>query len=168
MAHQPWLPRPQDRLWHLWGREGDHGPAAWNATFSPGCPPELLAHTVLALAHPELRILAAGYELQPLIDAGWQLTRTGPARCASFDPATAIRHTPAPDHVKPDELADWITWRAWAGIVPSTRVLWRAEFTAPTPPHLIRAFCAALADPTPVPRHAGDLRPDVRAHLNLP
>lgn len=166
-------------LWHLWGREAPSGPADWQATATAACPPELLGEAILAMAalEPDEPQGSGPYGMGPLADAKWRGNVAGPLTffTAPDDRATVCHSSECHRETHPS----FPLTAAWSAEVrpvpstppmwpdPSTPPMWGAGFTASTPLHVITAFCAALTDPTPLPRRTRHLNPYVRRALSL-
>lgn len=167
----PESPGREKGLWHLWEREAAVGPAAWHATATDACPPEILGKVILAMANPEPdEPQGSGpYGMGPLADATWRRDAVGPLTVFTApDDRATVCLTPVPNVLTPNPAMPLTAvWRAEARPDPSTPPIWQADFTASTPRHVITAFCAAMADPTPLPRRASELDPGVRLAVSL-
>lgn len=160
-------------VWHLWGRPRPHGPAEWNALISGACPPEIIGGLTTALAAPSSTIhdLPPDEATKPLSQAGWRTRhhsgyRTFHAPAGHPGHATVV-HVYAPGGIEFRADAHTVTWRVTVGCRHGESPLWQADFTARTPPYLVAAFTAALAEEEPLPRFADDIDPAVRPHLRL-
>ncbi|MFF8918312.1 DUF317 domain-containing protein [Streptomyces sp. NPDC015032] len=130
-------PAPDGQWWTL-----HHAPTpdhpAWYASFGARTPVEIIAAFTDALAAPDTAATAWADPHEPLRQAGWS-------------PAAG-----ADGFVSPDGTAYVERLGAGPWFVTTTlglgRMVWQARFDAHTPPHLLAAFSAALADPSPVPR----------------
>ncbi|MFE0762890.1 DUF317 domain-containing protein [Streptomyces smyrnaeus] len=143
-------------LWQISGQSPDrYTPPTWQATFTTGTPPEVVAAITTALTQkaspwPGGRRPRADDVLRPLADAGWrrrenewEIEFTSPDRLA-----TVLCDT-TPGHPLDPEYEPWL--------ISGGRTLgygyeWYAAFTTHTPPHLVTVTAARLADPAPVPR----------------
>lgn len=168
LAHLPHgqvpLPGPLGtghRRWHLWGRTGPTGIAAWNATATPDIPPELIGAAVLAAADAEPVPYPDGEPpLAPLETADWKAAAEGEHLvCQSPDGLVKVRYNRQHPHPFLGAEAMPLT-PAWCVItrhVADGHRSWRADFSATAPYHVVRAFFTALADPTPLPRRRDDI-----------
>ncbi|KUF16856.1 DUF317 domain-containing protein [Streptomyces silvensis] len=141
-------PEPGAPWWTL--RQAHHGEKrAWSMTFGARTPVELIAAVTDALTAPATPPAAPGEPYEPLRSAGWQAPRQHDG------------HTSDEGMVSPDGLArvDRIareggrtsTWVVETS-VHDLPALWRAYVDGDTPPHLVGALFAALADTTPLVR----------------
>jgi hypothetical protein len=149
-------------LWQIRAREGWPPRDVWSASFSDETPPEIIAGVTAEL---DAAISAdAGRELyldrgiavdddpasvwRTFETAGWDVTPSGfTARAVSPD---GLVHLAYHDPRKVGRTA------AWGAVIeePDGGWLWEARFHSATPTRVIRAFAAALTDPTPVSREA--------------
>ncbi|WP_165983941.1 DUF317 domain-containing protein [Streptomyces sp. YIM 98790] len=143
--------------WILSGRSrGPHSPA-WHATLGAQCPVEIVAAVSDALAAPPLPQDAAEV-WRPLDAHGWT-TSSEPGRhhtATSADATAVLRYR------KDGDSAVW-----WACATPPGErwPLWNAVFSQHTPPHLLAAFAAALADARPVLRAPGTVPAPAVGHV---
>ncbi|MFJ4513770.1 DUF317 domain-containing protein [Streptomyces sp. NPDC088816] len=135
-------PDPDGRWWTL-----QHAPApgrpAWFACFDARTPVEMIAAFTDALTGPTTGQADNWDPQEPLLTAGWS-------------PAYSHHRLASPDgtvRVETDETTG--AWWVDTALRDFRALLWQAHFSEHTPPHLITAFTAALADPRPVPRTAG-------------
>lgn len=155
-------------LWKIAAYADPVSPPRWMATFNHTMPAEIVAGLITALAHDYAegndRFLAQPSAFWP--EAVEPLTAVGWARTAAAHGTVEIT---APDR-QAGVLIDnrthntgTQTWTLWAG-PPGWATRAEATFTVDTPPHLIAATAAAMADPTPVIRARGQIHRDV-VHL---
>lgn len=135
-------PAPDGQWWAL-HHAPDRGRPAWYASFGAHTPVEILAGFVDALTDPRPTRGKEAEPYGPLRQAGW-----GPAPTenglASPD-ATACVQRPVGQETGPC---------AATATLGASRPVWQARFDEHTPPHLIAAFTAALAAPSPAIRTA--------------
>jgi hypothetical protein len=159
-----------DQSWQVWGRKGTHGPATWHISISSECPAEIVGGIATALVTPAPGSGTGGEDhgMRPLTQAEWRRDpqNSHPTYCAP-DGQAFVRYIAPPLGPHEAALADIDAWYAGAGTYRLFEMQWFAQFTAGTPRHLVEAFCAALADPEPLPRYASDLDPDIRPFLRL-
>lgn len=144
-------------LWHISQSPDRDIPPAWRATFTTGTPPEVVAAVTAALVQeaspwPGGRRPRADDVLRPLADASWRRRENKwEIEFSSPDHLATVMYDTTPGHPLDPEYEPWL--------ISGGRTLghgyeWHAAFTTHTPPHLVTATAARLADPTPVPRTA--------------
>ncbi|NEA59395.1 DUF317 domain-containing protein [Streptomyces sp. SID13666] len=132
-------PDPDGQWWTLHHAPEPDRPA-WYASFGARTPVEIIAAFTDALTDPQAGTPTEADPHRPLTAADW--------RHAGGDKAMT-----SPDGLARAEHFVNSTTDCWfvTTVLPQGP-LWEARFGTHTPPHLIAAFTAALADPTPVPR----------------
>ncbi|MBQ1123774.1 DUF317 domain-containing protein [Streptomyces sp. B15] len=127
---------------------------SWRVIFSPGTPPELPAALAGLLSADEEpaphEVTDAGEATAPLEAAGW--IRDLGHECSWFSPGdqqAAVVTPTSPANPTREEQS----WLLAARNRDRDEALWLTQATPQTPTALIRALCAQLADPAPVPRH---------------
>ena len=124
-----------------------HAPApdrpAWFASFGARTPVEIIAALTDALTDPTADRADSWDPQEPLLNVGWS-------------PAYSHNRLASPDGTVRVE-ADKTTGAWWVdtALLDFRALQWQAHFSEHTPPHLITAFTATLADPRPVLRTAG-------------
>ncbi|WP_345616637.1 DUF317 domain-containing protein [Streptomyces ziwulingensis] len=115
---------------------------AWYASFGARTPVEIIAGFTDALTDLTADRADDWDPQEPLLNAGWS-------------PAYGHHRLASPDRTARVE-ADWTSGSWWVdtALRDFRSPQWQAHFSEHTPPHLITAFTAALADPRPVPRTA--------------
>ncbi|MEV0112557.1 DUF317 domain-containing protein [Streptomyces sp. NPDC050844] len=148
--------------WEFTARPGPGTPSTWSVRFTPATPPELPAALASALTeeaadsgpgakpHYLRPPLPPAQATMPLDAAGW-MRDIGTAESAWYAPGQqAVVVTP----VTADEHGDdGASWMLAARRATDLQVLWLALAHPATPTHLVRALCAEISDPAPVPRH---------------
>jgi hypothetical protein len=136
-------PAPNGQWWTL-----HHAPEpdrhAWQASFGAHTPVELIAALTDALTHPAPTATTPADPYEQLRQNGWSPPTAGGGGLVSPDGTAYVQrlgsvHKPGP-------------WFVTAAIGPDRKPVWQARFGEPTPLHLVAAFTAALADPSPVMR----------------
>ncbi|MGW2404050.1 DUF317 domain-containing protein [Streptomyces sp. NPDC001739] len=119
------------------------GPPTWHATFGARTPVEVLAGFTNGLtARPPA---TAPDPWMPLVAAGWTVANDGNVTATSPDgTATMYEYM----------VGAYKHWRIVIEHqhVGSTHMVWEANLSGYTPPHLVAGFAAALADSSPVLR----------------
>ncbi|MEU2776494.1 DUF317 domain-containing protein [Streptomyces sp. NPDC007162] len=136
-------PDPDNQWWALYHAAEPDRPA-WYASFGARTPVELIAAVTDALTDPALAADAPCDPYGALRQAGW--SRYFDDGLVSPDEKAYVE--------RPGTPADP---GAWFFTVPlgTRRKVWEGRFGAHTPPRLVAAFTAALADPKPLPRTHG-------------
>lgn len=130
-------PDPDGPWWTLHHAAGPDRPA-WYASFGARTPVEVIAAFTDALTDPTTTPAPPCDVLEPLLGAGWS-------------PAYVANRFVSPDSTTVVERLDGGPWFATTTLTGG-RPVWQARFGENTPAHLITAFTAALADPSPVLR----------------
>ncbi|MER6531642.1 DUF317 domain-containing protein [Streptomyces sp. NPDC001508] len=136
-------PDPEGQWWTIHHNATQDRPA-WYASFGARTPVEIIAGFTDALTAPAAATTAPADPYEPLERAGWSPTGTADGFLSPDGRAMVQRTGSAGD-------GPWFATVALPG-------LWQAQFDEHTPPHLIAAFTAALADSRPVPRTGSPLR----------
>ncbi|MFJ8794571.1 DUF317 domain-containing protein [Streptomyces sp. NPDC102462] len=133
-------PDPEGQWW-TFHHIATQGRPAWHASFGARTPVEIIAGFTDALTAPAATAAAPADPYEPLARAGWS-------------PTSARDRLLSPDGRAMVQRAGSAGDGPWFATVtlPGPRWVWQARFDEHTPPHLITAFTAALADPSPVPR----------------
>ncbi|AZS87185.1 DUF317 domain-containing protein [Streptomyces griseoviridis] len=130
-------PDPDDQWWTLqYAAE-----PAWYASFGARTPVELIAAFTDAFTDPAPAADAPCDPYGALRQVGW--TPDGDNGLASPDKTVHVERLGTP--------ADPGAWFVTVTLGTHQKV-WQARFGAHTPPYLVAAFTAALADPTPIHR----------------
>ncbi|MFI1677397.1 DUF317 domain-containing protein [Streptomyces sp. NPDC020607] len=138
-------PDPDDQWWTLHHAAEPNRPA-WYASFGARTPVELIAAVTDALTSPAPASDAPCDPYGALRQAGW--SPYGDNGLASPDKTACVERLGTP--------ADPAAW--FVTVTRGThQKVWQARFGAHTPPHLVAAFTAALADPKPVHRSGRSL-----------
>ncbi|MER6500142.1 DUF317 domain-containing protein [Streptomyces sp. NPDC001455] len=133
-------PHPDGQWWAL-NHVREPGRPDWSAAFGARTPVELIAAFTDTLTAPSPQASKPTDPYEPLEKAGW--SPTGANGLVAPDGTAYVRRIGSAQNPG--------TWFVTARINPHRRV-WQAHFSGHTPPHLISAFTAALADPRPVLR----------------
>ncbi|WP_406220673.1 DUF317 domain-containing protein [Streptomyces decoyicus] len=118
------------------------GGLPWQTSFDSHTPAEIIASYADALTD-----ITPAHEQDPftvLKAAGWTEESHSPRFVTSPDSMCEV------EHFADDVSAYWFVRTTIP--LPDQHRLWGAYFSGETPPHLITAFAAALADPAPLPR----------------
>lgn len=154
--HVDYLPNGlTDVLWQISEGPDRDAPPTWQAIFTTGTPPEVVAAITTTLTQdtspwPGGRSRRADDILRPLSDAGWRRRENQwEIDFTSPDHLATVMYDTTPGHPLDPEYEPWL--------ISGGRTLghgyeWHAAFTTHTPPHLVTATAARLADPAPVPR----------------
>ncbi|WP_435608608.1 DUF317 domain-containing protein [Streptomyces sp. C10-9-1] len=134
-------PDPDGQWWTLHHAAEPDRPA-WYATFGARTPVELIAAVTDALTGPAPAETASS-PYEPLLAAGWQQART-------HDGLTSPDGIADIEHFTETGSNSWFIEVAIGGDIEGQ--ICKAHLSGPTPPHLVAAFTAALADPKPVHR----------------
>ncbi|MFF9785113.1 DUF317 domain-containing protein [Streptomyces nigrescens] len=129
------------RLWTISTCPGAGG-LPWKASFDGHTPAEIIAAYADALTG-----ITPAHDQDPftvLKDAGWTGESHSPRFVTSPDSMCEM------EHFADDVSAYWFVRTIVP--LPDQHRLWGAYFSGKTPPHLISAFAAALAEPAPLPR----------------
>ncbi|MFE1407820.1 DUF317 domain-containing protein [Streptomyces sp. NPDC058770] len=129
-------PTPDGPWWTLQHARNRDQPA-WYATFDAHTPVETIAGFIDSLTRPATPAAIETDPYEPLLQADWVPPR---AENGLISPDSTA-------HVQHHDSRPWLFTTTL-----STSPLWQAQFDEHTPPHLIAAFTAALADPRPVAR----------------
>ncbi|WP_326812276.1 DUF317 domain-containing protein [Streptomyces scopuliridis] len=136
-------PDPDSQWWTL-----HHAPErdrpAWYASFGARTPVEIIAGFTDALTDPAATAAAAD-PYEPLERAGWTPTSL-PNGLVSPDGKALV------ERLESEGTGHWFVTTTL-----TSRPVWQARFGEHTPAHLIAAFTAALADPSPLPRTGSPL-----------
>ncbi|MGY4968325.1 DUF317 domain-containing protein [Streptomyces nigrescens] len=131
-----------DRWWRLITRPPTGDALPWQVEFDAHTPVEFIAAYVDALTR--IRPPTDNGPFAVLETAGWFPDGASPRAVTSRDGLCEVEYT------ADDIDATW--WMHTTVPLPDEHHLWSAYFSSHTPPHLISAFAAALAGPTPLPR----------------
>ncbi|WP_381832537.1 DUF317 domain-containing protein [Streptomyces monticola] len=148
--------------WEFTARSGSGRPTAWSVRFTPATPPELPTAFATALSGADAAPgpgNASPHYLQapgqadeataPLREAGWRQD-IGAYWSVWYAPdQQAVVTTPVPPGT---DGYGGTSWLLAARRATDRTVLWMAVAHPNTPTPLMRALCAALTDPAPVPR----------------
>lgn len=167
-----------EEYWHISAYRGPGQQRVWHMDFDVLTPPELIEAIAAALAadaesplepRPYLhKNHPGGMEMvwQPLADAGWTIICDGASYFAnSPDGVTTLTYEP-PSSGFVGELLRPEAWLLDVIPNPARDPLWCAMFHDDTPLHLIAAFTAALADPSPLLREHHQIPQSCRALIN--
>ncbi|MEU3299705.1 DUF317 domain-containing protein [Streptomyces sp. NPDC006678] len=131
-------PEPDGQWWTL-HHAATQGRPAWYASFGARTPVETIAGFIDALTGPTALSAAEADPYEPLLRAGWTPDQ-GASTLRSPDTTASVQ-----------QLTGEGPWFVTV-MLGESRPVWQARFGEHTPPHLITAFTAALADPSPVAR----------------
>ncbi len=134
-------PDPDGQWWTLHHAHQPDRPA-WYASFGARTPVELIAAFTDALTDPAPPASAPSDPYEPLQQIAWSPPTIGGDGLVSPDGTAYVQRSGSAQEPG--------AWFITAG--PDHQPVWQARFGEHTPPHLITAFTAALADPNPVPR----------------
>lgn len=134
-------PDPDGQWWNF-THIPDGGRPSWYASFGARTPVELVAAFTDALTDPATTPITPCDPYGPLQQMGWT-PATGADGLASPDGTAYVQRLG--DSEEPG------AWFVTATLAPN-RPVWQARFGEHTPPHLVGAFVAALAEPSPLPR----------------
>ncbi|MFC4612891.1 DUF317 domain-containing protein [Streptomyces maoxianensis] len=137
-------PDPYGQWWTLHHAAEPDRPA-WYASFGARTPVEIIAGFTDALTDPAATAAAAD-PYEPLERADWTPT-SSPDGLLSPDGKALVQRMDS------EGAGHWFATATLTG----PRLVWQARFGEHTPPHLIAAFTAALADPNPLPRTGSPL-----------
>ncbi|GAA2678161.1 DUF317 domain-containing protein [Streptomyces aculeolatus] len=136
-------PDPDGQWWTLHhAAEPDRRPA-WCTSFGARTPVELIAPVTDMLTNPAGAASAPSDPYEPLRQTGWSPYDGG---FVSPDGTAAVERSGPPD-----DRGAWCLTVKLGG----HQQVWQARFSEHAPAHLITAFTAALADPTPIARTDG-------------
>ncbi|MEI5100893.1 DUF317 domain-containing protein [Streptomyces sp. PmtG] len=141
-------PDPAEPWWTL--RHAHHrDQRAWSVTFDARTPVEIIAAVTDALTAPATPNTAWGDPYQPLRAAGWHAPRhhDGHTSPEGMSSPNGLAHV---DRIsrKGARTASWVVETS----LHHQPAEWRAYVNGDTPPHLVAALFAALADETPLVR----------------
>jgi len=151
-------------LWTISEAPDRYTPPTWQATFTTGTPPEVVAAFTTALAQdtdplPCRRRPWADAVLRPLADAGWRRRENEwEIEFTSPDQLATVMYDTTPGHPLDAEYEPWL--------IAGGRTLghsydWYGAFTTHTPTRFVTAVAARLGSPDPVPRtDAATLHPE--------
>ncbi|MFJ6898124.1 DUF317 domain-containing protein [Streptomyces hokutonensis] len=131
-------PDPDGQWWTLHHVPEPDVPA-WSASFGARTPVEFIAAFTDALTDPAADTTAAPDPYEVLRQAKWTPAGTRPG-LVSPDGTAFLQRS--------DDASAWFA----TVMVNGSRIVWQAHFGEHTPPRLISAFTASMADPTPVAR----------------
>ncbi|MFD4555951.1 DUF317 domain-containing protein [Streptomyces sp. NPDC058469] len=135
-AHLRLEPDPDGQWWTLHHATPASRPA-WYASFGARTPVEVIGAFLDALTDPNTATAVEADPYEPLRQAGWVPASTQ-TRLVSPDATTYVQcHGP---------------FFATTLLNSGSRPVWQARFGEHTPAHLLAAFTASLADPSPVAR----------------
>ncbi|MEU8935991.1 DUF317 domain-containing protein [Streptomyces sp. NPDC048409] len=134
-------PGPDDQWWALHHAAEPHRPA-WHASFGARTPVELIAAVTDTLTDPAPAADVPCDPYEALRQAGW--TRYFDDGLVSPDSTAYVE--------RPGTPADPEAWFFTVTLGTRRKKVWQARLGAHTPPHLVAAFTAALADPKPLLR----------------
>ncbi|MCP3821384.1 DUF317 domain-containing protein [Streptomyces sp. A3M-1-3] len=133
-------PDPDGQWWTLHHAAEPDRPA-WYASFGARTPVEIIAGFTDAFTDPAATTAAEADPYEPLLQADWA-------------PARVQNGLVSPDGTAYVQCLDGEGSGPWfaTATLSESRPVWQARFGEHTPPHLIAAFTAALADRGPVAR----------------
>ncbi|WP_019359463.1 DUF317 domain-containing protein [Streptomyces sp. AA1529] len=142
-------------LWGIAEAPDRYTPPTWQATFTTGTPPEVVAAFATALTQdggprPSGPRPRADDVLRPLADAGWRRRENEwEIDFTSPDHLTTVRYDTTPGHPLDADYEPWLVYGA--------RNLghghdWYGAFTTHTPTRLVTAVATRMGSPEPVPR----------------
>lgn len=135
-------PDPNGQWWTLTHTQ-EPGRPAWYASFGAHTPVELIAAVTDALTDPAPAATAPSDPYEPLRQLTWTPPAIGADGLVSPDGTLYVQRLGNAEEPRP--------WFVTVTLGMHQKV-WQARFGAHTPPHLVAAFTAALADPKPVHR----------------
>ncbi|MDT0430479.1 MULTISPECIES: DUF317 domain-containing protein [Streptomyces] len=153
-------PDPAEPWWTL--RHAHHGDQrAWEITFDAQTPVEIIAAVTDTLTAPAPPPTASSDAYDPLRAAGWHAPR-------HHDGLTSPKGMTSPDGLaRVDRIVDE-SGRSTGWIVETSvhhlPAIWRAYADGNAPSHVASAFFGALADTTPLIRHAHRVPPLAVTH----
>jgi hypothetical protein len=133
-------PDPDGQWWTLHHNAEPDRPA-WYASFGARTPVEIIADFTDALTGPAATTTVEADPYEPLLQADWAPSRVQNG-LVSPDGTAYVQQLDGEGNVP------WFV----TAMLSESRPVWQARFGEHTPPHLIAAFTAALADPSPVAR----------------
>lgn len=167
-------PHPASKaLWTTAAHRDPFAPATWQITFETSTPVELLhdVHTELLDLYLEdgnsqdrlFEDDTAPHEAYaPLLARGWShsVKTNGRQYFRTPDALGVVEHR----YARPSD-SSVPAWTAWCG--DSSRMHWRARFSAGVPTTLVAAFTASLISTSPVRRTVKDIPLHTRDHLYI-